>query len=343
MNSLTVSRTRSGLARCLLGAALLAGSSFPALARPSSAVQDGANVLSKDTITKVQEMDDEIFRATGKDLLVVTKSTLDGSPQSEADNIFRRENLNGMLIFMVPDKRELGLIPGQKTQMIFPKSRLSEIRESMKPSLRVKNYDKAIIDGAGGIRTTFFASAPAARQSVSARPANNVPVNNYRPAPQPQPADSGIGIVAIIFMLGAFIVGVMIIAAIVRAITGRGGGGSSPGGEWNSSYGGQPQGYGVAPGGGGGPGLLGTLAAGIGGAVVGNAVYDAFTHRNEPQVQNPSWGGGGYEQGGPPAPSEPAWTGNDAGVAGSGDSSSWGDSGSAGGGGGDSGGGGDWG
>lgn len=345
MNTQLVSRTRSGFARCLLGAVLLAGSSLPALARPSSAVQDGAHVLSKDTITKVQEMDDEIYRATGKDLLIVTKSTLDGSPQSEADAIFRRENLNGMLIFMVPDKKELGLIPGQKTQMIFPKSRLSEIRESMKPSLRAKDFDKAIIDGAGGIRTTFLASAPAARQSVPAGPANN-----YRPAPAPAPVQqpvrrsgSGMGIFAILFMLAAFVVGIMIIAAIIRAITGRGGGGSS-GGDWNSSYGGQP-GYGVAPGGGGGPGLLGTFAAGVGGAVVGNAVYDAFTHHNEPQVvQNPGWGGGGYDQGGPPASSEPAWTGNDAGIAGSGDSSSW-DSGSAGsdwGGGGDSSGG-DWG
>jgi uncharacterized membrane protein YgcG len=312
-------KTTASWARPALALSLLFTSIIPASARPGSAVQDGAHILSQSTVTQVNQIDDDIYRATGKDILVVTEPSVSGNVKDEANAIFRREGLNGVLIFMVPEKRVLGIVPGRDTQMIFPRSRLSEIRESMVSDLKANRFDEGILEGAQGVRSTFLSANPPSRSAPS-RAAGYAPVRR----------SSGFGFGSIFFillLLGGFSIFFMILRGFARMFGGapQGGyAGGAPGYAPGPGYG-----YGAPPSSGGG--FLSNLAAGVGGAVVGNALYDTFAHHNSGQ----EWTSAGND-----VSTDPGWAGSDAGVAGTGDFSSGFD---GGGGGGDwGGGGGDW-
>jgi len=293
------------LKHTLVSLVLLTATAVPAMARPSSAVQDNARVLSSDTVAQIQKIDDEIYRNTGKDLLVVTESSLSGSPSDQAREIFQREKLNGMLIFVVPPQKKLGLVPGRSTAEIFPSSRLGEIRQAMLPDFRRNDFDAGVLTGARQIQSTFQGSALA----------------KAPPGPlQRRQTSSGWGS-WIYWGLG---LGLAFLA--LRWI----------GGMMSS----RPSNYGVpsggyqnpgAPMGGGGGGFLGNLAAGVGGALLGNTIYDAFTGRHNQSYPTSS-----------SSDTHSGWQSSDNGAIGGGDYSDFGGSdSSAGDWGGD--GGGDWG
>jgi uncharacterized membrane protein YgcG len=327
----------------VIGLTLLTLAARPALARP--AVEDGAHVLSSETVAQIQEIDDEIHRATGKDLLVVSAPTLNGTVQQAAASVFRQERLDGLLVYFVPNAKKLEILPGRNTQVIFPQSRLTEIRQAMLPAFKGGNFNQGVLAGADGIRTTLLASAPArtarpARTTTTTTVRRVVPVQSYPQQNYQRPvyaSRSHFGLDVLLF----FIVGLLIFIAVIRML-GRmmfGWGApvivNNPGGEWNA-YGQQPNMMGGGYPMGGGPGLAGTFAAGVGGAIVGDALYDSMTGRNQPYYDQQQQG---YY---PPQQQQyveettttttnsdagPAWSQSDAGDPGVGDSSSWGDSG----------------
>lgn len=237
----------------IAGMLLAAWATLPAWARPSSAVQDQANILNQATIAQVQRLDDEIFRATGRDLLVVTTNSPAGSLQQEAHAIFRRERLNGMLILIVPQNRKLGLVPARSTESLFNADRLQQIRQTMTGDFRRGDFNAGVVNGATLVRDTFV-QAPAG-------------------AVTPPPAVERSGGFNWLWVGLALLAGFFVIRWIARMFVGNprsthpgypGSGGYYPGGQ---------------PGGGGG-GFWSGLAGGIGGALLGNTLYDTFAHRH---------------------------------------------------------------
>lgn len=244
---------------------LTAATVLPAAGRPGAAVQDQANILSPATVAQIERLDDEINRATGQDLLVVTEPTLSGTLQEEANAIFRREGLKGMLILVVPDSKKLGLVPGRSAQTLFPSARLQQIRQSMLPDFRRGDYNAGIVSGATQVRDTFV-QAPAGAL-----------------APTREEGSSSWS--SWLWIGLALLAGFFLIRWIASMFLGN------PRGNYPGSSTGYPGGY---PGGYQGGGFWSGLAGGIGGALLGNTLYDTFTNRHGHDA------GGFTDSGGPP-------------------------------------------
>lgn len=309
----------------LLGLLLL--STLSAIARPSQVVQDGAGLLQPDTVSRLEKIDAELYRDTGKDLLVVIQNNLGTTtPREKARDIFRKEQLNGLLILIVPDKKQLGIVPGRSTERLFPPERLAEIRESMLAHIRKGNFDSAVLQGGEAIRATLLAADRGPARSEGRGPV----------AGAPPPRSSGGGGLGLLGWLPLLFFGFLAFLAI-RFLTRRKGY-YAPGqqrhlpGQHGYGYG-QPAYGGPMSGGGGGGwggGLFGSLAAGLGGALLGNTIYDAVTGRHSTPAANAAEG-------------SPSWTDSDAGSVGGGSFGDWGSSDGGDIGGGDFGGGGsDW-
>ncbi len=265
-----------------------------ALARPFVPVQDNADLLQPDTIARLEKINDELMRATGKNLLVVTQNGVTGTPREKARDIFRAEGLNGVLLLILPDKKQLGVVPGKSTERLFPPERLGEIRESMLGHIRDGNFDSAVLQGAEATRTTLVAAE---------RPTEAAPAERR--------SSGGWGLLGWLPLLFLGLVAYTAFRWFTRKPfygpqnqSGHSGNPAFPTGQ-------QPA-YGHPMGGGGfgGGGLFGSLAAGVGGALLGNAVYDAVTGRH---AATP-----------PAAADSPSWTDSDAGALGGGDFGGWG-------------------
>lgn len=288
---------------------------LPAWAR--DAVRDEAGVLDASTRQQVQGVADEIERTAGKQLLVVTVKQVDGTASAHAHKIFAEEKLNGMLIYIAPSQHELGLLPGRSTEAIFPRSVTGPIRDAMKAQFRNQDFNGGVLTGAQRVRDVFVTSPKTVTTAPSQRTGERTR----------ERAASGGGFSWLPLLLlggGAFLLFRMMSRSRSR-------GGYDSGGYGQPGYGqpgyGQP-GYGPNPGSGGG-GFMSSLLGGVGGALLGNAVYDHFRHDGQT-----SDAGGSYDAGGS---SDASWTSDDSGSAGGGDFGSF----DSGGGGGDFGGGGD--
>lgn len=277
-----------------------------ALARPFVPVQDNADLLQPDTIARLEKINDELMRDTGKNLLVVTQNGVTGTPREKARDIFRAEGLNGVLLLILPDKKQLGVVPGQSTERLFPQDRLGQIRESMLTHIRKGNFDSAVLQGAEATRSTLLAAERPSTPTAA--------------APSTGRKSSGLlGWLPLLFL------GFLAFTVFRWFTRKRYYGPQNQAGYGNPGYPyGQQPAYGNPMGGGGfgGGGLFGSLAAGVGGALLGNAVYDAVTGGRSTPAAHAD-----------PAPDSPSWTDSDAGGMGGGDFGGWGsDSGGMGGG-----------
>jgi uncharacterized membrane protein YgcG len=297
--------------KTLLILVLLLLSSLSALAEP---VQDGAGLLRPDTVSRVEKIDAELFRDTGTHLLVVTQTNVSVTPREKARDIFRQEQLNGMLILILPDKKQLGIVPGRSTERLFPPERLAEIRESMLGHIRKGNFDSAVLQGSEAVRATLLAADRGPRETGVA------------PAPRPS-SGGGLGLLGWLPLLFFGFLAFLAIRFMTRkkSYYAPGQGRQGYGAYGQPAYGG-PMG-GPMGGGGWGGGLFGSLAAGLGGALLGNTIYDAVTGRHATP---------------PAAADSPSWTDSDAGGMGGGDFGGWGSDGGDMGGGDFGGGGSDW-
>ncbi|HVA24372.1 MAG TPA: TPM domain-containing protein [Chloroflexota bacterium] len=309
-------------------AALTALLAAPLNAFAATYIQDNGNMFSSGAKNQATQLIDGLRQRTGKDVLVLTVPSLNGQDAATAaDNAFRQNRVNGVLFFASRGDRKLEVVVAQDTKQALPDARAAQIRQTMLNDFRANNqqgFDKGLIDGVNAVGSTLGAAASSGTAATA-------------------PVQSGPNLVFIGLLILVAVLAVWVIAGIMRARR------QQP----YFSYGQQQQqpgtpgygapGYGGGPGFGGGGGFFGGLMGGIGGALLGNALFDAFRPRD--QFNNNNLGGGGSDAGF----QDQGWQGNDAGQVGDTTGGSWGDSGSGDpGGGGDSGGGdsggggGDW-
>jgi uncharacterized protein len=314
---------------------LVALAAVPLQAFAANYIQDNGNMFSQTARNQASTAIDNMVRRTGKEVLVYTVPSLNGQDSSAAaDNVFRQNSTNGVLIFASKDDRKLEIKVGQDTRAAISTQREAQIRNTILSDFRANNqqgFDKGLLDGINAVN----AALPSTRGGSTS--------TGLEPAQQSGPNWVFIGILVILALLVVWVI-MGIRRARQQPYFSYGQQQQPPAG-----YGyGQP-GYGGGPGWGGGGGFFSGLMGGIGGALLGNALFDAFRPRD--RFYDGGYSGGGFE----PGFHDQGWQGDDAGrVSDSGaDSGSWGDSGGGGGdwgggggdfGGGDSGGGGggDW-
>lgn len=306
-------------------------------------VQDGAGMFSSATVSQLDTTIGNFNAQTQKEIIVVTVPSLNGETvQNAAQTVFSEQGVNGVLVFIAKAERKDIIVPGRTTAQFFPASTTTSIREQMESSFRNGDFDGGITTAVSSILDVFRSHLNSLPGTSNAYGRNNYPATTYQRSVATR---NGTHISMFVWII-LIVVGFLIIRSIFRAMSGPRYYGGGPG----APMGGGP-GYGPGPGyggyggpgyyGGGGGGFWSGLLGGLGGAWLGNEMFNrggggGYVDPNAgggvaPVDQGGGWGGNAPDAGG--------W-GNDAGQADMG-SSSGGDWGGGGfGGGGDFGGGG---
>lgn len=304
---------------------LMAIFAAPLNALAATYITDNGNMFSSGAKNQATSIIDNLVRRTRKEVLVYTVPSLNGQDvTAAADQAFQRNRTNGALIFISKQDKKLDIVAGTDTQQVLNQQRRNQVRDHILSDFRANKFDQGLIDGVSDISSILGGAATSSSGGVRA-------------------AQQGPNWVLIGFLIILALLAVWIIAGIVNARRQQPyfSYGQQPGG--GMGYG-QP-GYGGPGWGGGGGGFMSGLLGGLGGALLGNALFDAFRPRdrfydNPGGYDNPATGFQGQD-----------WQGDDAGQVGGSSEGSWGgDSGGGGdsagswggdGGGGDGGGGGD--
>ncbi len=245
-------------------------------------VIDDGKMLKPETITQLDQKIDTIHSNTGKEILVVTVPNLGGQTERDVASKYVGGGLNGVEIFMARDEHKLDINMSNNTRDYISDARRNQIRSQMLGYFRQHNFDQGVLAGVDAIGQALPANSP--------RSQNPLPYNTpYRGGQPYAPPHRGINWGGLILL--AIII--FFVISLIRAIGQRAmGGGSYVSGP---GYGGGP----VVGGGGyyppsGGGGLMTGLLGGLGGAVVGNWLYDKFSGRENEGNYGGNYGGGGY-------------------------------------------------
>ncbi len=313
----------------IAGAALL--NAAPAAAKEF--VSDQAGMFSPSTVDALNTRIGNFNAQTGKEIIVQTvPSVPNGDVQAAAENAFSQGQVNGVLIFIDKGDRKDWIIPDRAAvQSGWWSSQTSQtIAQAMQAQFKAGDFD-------GGITTAVSSALNVYRSHLSSLQNGNAV---QRPATYGQPAQSAQsgGTHISIFW---WIIIALIAFAVIRSLTRVGAGGYS--GGYRPGYGpgyGAP-GYGGGYGGwGGGGGFWSGLLGGLGGAWLGNQMFD----RNNAGAAGGALGAGGAADAGNAAPSDAGGWQSDPGQAGlGGGGGDWGGGGFGGGDGGFGGGGGGFG
>ena len=252
----------------LMSAAAAIALAFGSLALPAAArdqyVTDGAGMFKASTVASLNQSIGDFSRTTGKEVVVVTVPSLDGATAQEAaERVFAQQQVNGVLIFLAKAEKKDGILPDRAAAAFFPAGTLTTIRDAMRGYFREGDYDAGITTGVNLVIDQY-------RSHERALPAS-VRQTSYA-APSTSSLGGGMSLFWIILIL---IAGFLIIRGIFRAIAGPrmmppGYGGPGPGMGMGGGYGYGGGGYG----GGGGGGFFSGLLGGLGGAFIGNELFN---------------------------------------------------------------------
>ncbi len=316
---------------------------LPAAARDF--VQDQAGMFSASTVSSLNERIGNFNAQTGKEVVVMTVSSLGNATlQDAANTAFSQQAVNGVLIFIARDDRRDIIVPDRAGSQAgwFTPDVLRSIRTTMESQFRSEDFDAGITSAVDGVLNVYRARAGSLRQSNSS---TGVPATRSSVATR-----TGVHL-SMFWWIVIIVVGFLILRSVMRAMsTPRYGPPGAPPGTPGAPGGMPPAGYGAGYGPGyggygGGGSFWSGLLGGLGGAWLGNEMFGnrgggAIGPADAGQTSTPDagggWGGGGDAGGG--------WQ-SDAGQAGTGNAGDWGGGGFGGGdgggfGGGDGGGGG---
>lgn len=254
------SKISSGVAALAL---LFAALGAPALARDSY-VMDGAGMFSAATVSALNEKISDFNRATGKEVVVITVPSLNGTPLNDAtEHAFAEKQVNGVLIFIAKAEKKFNVVGDRASRAFFPPGTFATIHDAMRASFQTGDFDQGITTGVNLILAQYRSHQSGLGTSAGAQQRAQIPVTNRQ--------SSG-GFMSLILLGLLLLAGFLIIRAIFRALFARRmppGYGQGPGPGQPPMMGGP--GYGGGMGGGGSffSGLLG----GLGGAFLGNELF----------------------------------------------------------------------
>lgn len=299
----------------------------------SAFVNDSGKFFSDSTLKELSSRIEQIKNATGKDIYVITvdrleKKSIDGATVAlsidEAAVAFGKEKkVNGVVIYVSRVPSKLTVKVGTNTARLITPEKKAMVRNAMVKAFKEKRFDDGILQAVTILEDTMkykVSSVTSSKPSpVSAYPVSSPPLEERK-------QHKGTNWLVLLLIIGG---GFLIVTMILRAISRS----QSP----------QTQGTGQAPSGMGmgGGGFFNSLLGGLGGALLGNWLFNSFSgqhHNNAASGSMMDSGGGNSNM----TDTSSGWQNDDAGsfASSSGDSADWGGGGDFGGG--DFGGGGDF-
>jgi uncharacterized protein len=297
----------------------------PAFAARTSYVSDDAHLLSSSAIAQIDQQVGAFNAETGKEVVVVTTPSLEGqAPDAALERSFAQLQVNGVEIFIAKGDKQIRIAGDTASRQFFPNGSFQTIYQAMRPYFAQGDYDEGVETGVSLIINTYRGH----ESSLNGAQHRTVGSAHARQS------SSG-GSMSWIWWLIILAVIFFVIRGIFRAISGprmMPPGYGAPGASGPGMMG-PGMGYGYGGGGGFWSGLLG----GLGGAFLGNELFNRGGFGG-------GYGGGDYGSGADMSaggsPDASGWQ-SDAGQIDTSNTGGggWGDSGGGWGGGGDSGGG----
>jgi uncharacterized membrane protein YgcG len=244
----------------------IGSTALPAFARDSY-VADNAHLFSDATISALNAKIADFNATAHKEVFVDTEPTVAGTPQSSAEAIFAKQQINGVLIYIAKSPKTIGVVPDSASRTFFPPQSTSAIRTAIKSAFNSGDLNGGITNGVDLTLSEYRSHLGAlTRQKASYAPVGSG--GNVRST------EAGFNM-SWIWLLIILAVVFFVIRGIFRAMAGPrmmppgyGGGGPMMGGGYGPGYGGG--GYG---GGGGGGSFWSGLMGGLGGAFLGNELF----------------------------------------------------------------------
>lgn len=315
-------------------------------AASASEIRDRAGMFSKEAVRKATAILDRAEEKTRVPTIIETIPTLDGETISNV-SLRRAQESRTQGVYVLIARAE-HKVEARDAHSFLGADRRKEIETAFTENFsRGKSgLDLGLVRGAETIAEKIN-EVP--RRGTNARPAPSGRGANVQPAPPGRGAGGGGSGLGAFLLIGAVILGAVLLIRLFSRAARPGYGPGMPGGPgpMPSGPGYGPGGYG-APGYGGRGGFWSSMLGGIGGAMAGNWLYDRFSgrHHHDPSIGNPDPTGGTPD----PGAGTTDWGGNPGGTSWSdppdtGGGGDWGGGGGSdwGGGGGDVAGGGDWG
>jgi uncharacterized membrane protein YgcG len=334
-------KARAALAAAATLAVTLAATVVPAFAARSSYVIDDAHMLSQSTIDSINQRVGDFNAQTGKEVVVVTTPSLDGtSPNAALERSFAQQQVNGVEIFIAKNEHQIKIAGDVASRKFFPSGSFTTIYQAMKPSFQQGNFDQGVLTGVDLVLNTYRGHTSSLNAGRRAVPAGAGTTHST------QSSSGGFSMGWIVWLIILAVI-FFIIRGIFRAMAGPrmygpGPGYGGPG--YGPGYGGPGYGYG-----GGGGGFWSGLLGGLGGAWLGNELFGgrrdyggggeggswAATGGTDPgtasdaggwqsdagQIDTGSIGGGGWDSGG--GDSGGGWGGGDGGGGGGDSGGGW--------------------
>lgn len=296
------------------------GWTVPSVAAPSatSFVDDSGKFFSEATIKELTSRIERIKNATGKEVYVVTVGKLTGKTIDEAAVLFgRTRQVNGIVIYISKEPSKLAVKVGTNTARLITNEKQLMVRDTMLQAFKEKRFDDGILQAVGLLENQMRHKSV----GMTTNPNKQPPIQG-----EPRRAKGTNWLLLLILIGGGF----LILRIILRAMSGGQAQQGLPGGA-SPGLGGQPG----MPGGGGGGGFMNSLLGGLGGAMLGNWLFNSFSGHHNDSVSagnmtgQDSWGGNSND-------ASSGWQNDDAGAfSSSNDSADWGGGSDFGGGGGD--------
>ena len=281
-------------AGALVAFAFALGLAMPAAQAAPAPIQDGAGLFTATTVSQLDQKISDFTAQTGKEIVVVTVPSLNGSTVAQAaQSVFSSQDINGVLIFIAKAERADIIVPGRQTAQFFPESTNVTIRQAMESQFKDGDFDGGITTAVNEILNIFRAHLSSAPAAGSERTYPVAQQSTYAPARQ------GAHFPVWLFII-LIVVGFLVLRSIFRAMSGPryyGGPGAMPG-PGGPGYG---AGYGAGGYYGGGGSFWSGLLGGLGGAWLGNEMFGGnrgttIIDNNNPGMiagdQGGGWGGG---------------------------------------------------
>lgn len=278
----------------------LAGSSA------ASFVDDSGKFFSDTAIKELTSLIERIKNTAGKEVYVVTVGKLTGKSIAEAAVEFgRARRVNGVVIYISREPSKLAVEVGKNTAKLITDDKKLMVRDTMVRAFKEKRFDDGILQAVGLLEN-----------QMKYKPVGMITGHNQQMPIQGEPKRTkGTNwLLLLLLIVGGF----LILRMILRAISGGQAQQGLPGGA--PGLGGKPG----MPGVGGGGGFMNSLLGGLGGAMLGNWLFNSFSGHHNDSVSagnmtgQDSWGGSSNDASG-------GWQNDDAGAfSSSNDSADWG-------------------
>ena len=244
----------------LVATASLAGAAMPG-------VRDAASMFSAHAVRQADEQLTDLHRKHGWEIVFETIDTLDGKSIDRAtEDKARSLQVRGVYFLVAKREHKIHYWIERPALTTFDKATVESVTQSVIGRFKQKQYDDALLKAVGTLSEAANTgpSAPGQRPLARSAPATMRPDLAPRPMREAERSGSLLG-TALVF--GAVLVGILLLVRVVGAMMR----GASPGGP-GPGYGSGGPGYGF----GGGGGFFGNMMAGIGGALLGNYLYNSW-------------------------------------------------------------------